>query len=333
MPIILLTELAAMARSGASLDEYSPLSPNNCLLFRSDGKSLKAADANEVALMLRQLPCPVIGILSGRADSVIRKACDIVLEKPEQAMPLLANIYQSPIASAVLVQLLRATESLPVADALSMESMAYATLQSGPEYKQWLATSKPSPQTITDSGPPVILTRDKNRLSIELNRASNRNAMSVEVRDALVEALQLVLADTSIRAVEISGRGKCFSIGGDLSEFGTVPDFATGHVVRSLILPGRLLAQCAKRVTVRVHGACIGAGIELPAFASRIVASKDTFFHLPEVHFGLIPGAGGCVSISRRIGRQRLGWLALSGKRINAKLALAWGLIDALEKN
>lgn len=321
-----------MARGGTASAEYSPLSSNNCLLFQSGGRPLKVADAKRVALWLKQLPCPVIGVFSGRGEALIRKACDVVLSEPEQAEPLLANIRHSPIASSVLVQLLRATEFLPIPDALTMESLAYATLQTGPEYKQWLATSKPAPVKITDSGPSVILERKNNLLSVELNRASNRNAMSVEVRDALVEALQLVLADASIRCVRISGRGKCFSVGGDLSEFGTVPDAATGHVVRSLILPGRLLAQCAKRVTVRVHGACIGAGIEFPAFAHRIVASPDTFFHLPEVRFGLLPAAGGCVSIARRIGRQRLGWLALSGKRINMKTALAWGLIDAVEK-
>jgi enoyl-CoA hydratase len=101
--------------------------------------------------------------------------------------------------------------------------------------------------------------------------------------------------------------------------------------VRALALPGRLLAQCADRVQVRVHGACVGSGIEFPAFAGRIVAAPDAYFQLPELRFGLIPGAGGCVSIARRIGRQRTAWLALSGKRIDARAALDWGLVDAIE--
>jgi enoyl-CoA hydratase/carnithine racemase len=152
--------------------------------------------------------------------------------------------------------------------------------------------------------------------------------MSVEVRDALVEAFELVLGDGSIAAVTLRGAGRCFSQGGDLAEFGQVPDPATGHVVRSLALPARLLARCAPRVTCRVHGACIGAGIELPSFASRVVAAPDTFFQLPELRFGLLPGAGGTVGIARRIGRQRTAWLALSGKRIDVERALAWKLID-----
>ncbi len=130
--------------------------------------------------------------------------------------------------------------------------------------------------------------------------------------------------------MRLTGRGRCFSTGGDLSEFGTVPDPALGHAVRSLALPARLLAQCARRVTVHVHSACIGAGIELPAFARRVTASSNAFFQLPELKFGLIPGAGGTVSLPRRIGRQRTAWLVLSGSKINARTARDWGLVDAI---
>jgi len=55
--------------------------------------------------------------------------------------------------------------------------------------------------------------------------------------------------------------------------------------------------------TSGVHGACVGAGMELPAFSSRVVASPDATFRLPEVGMGLVPGAGGTASIPRRVGR------------------------------
>ena len=84
------------------------------------------------------------------------------------------------------------------------------------------------------------------------------------------------------------------------------------------------------RIEARLHGACIGAGIELPAFAGKIIASRDAFFQLPEVGMGLIPGAGGTASILPRIGRQRLAHMALSGNRIDAETALDWGLVDAI---
>jgi enoyl-CoA hydratase/carnithine racemase len=67
------------------------------------------------------------------------------------------------------------------------------------------------------------------------------------------------------------------------------------------------------------------------AFASTVVAEVDATFGLPEISMGLIPGAGGTVSIPRRIGRQRTLWLALTGARIDAVTALARGLVDALD--
>ena len=69
-------------------------------------------------------------------------------------------------------------------------------------------------------------------------------------------------------------------------------------------IPGRLLAAVAERMRAEIHGACIGAGIELPAFVSRVTAHPAAWFQLPEVGMGLVPGAGGTVSLPRRIGRE-----------------------------
>ena len=85
-----------------------------------------------------------------------------------------------------------------------------------------------------------------------------------------------------------------------------------------------------EKITAVVHGACVGAGIELPAFAGRITARSDAFFQLPEVRFGLIPGAGGTASILNRVGRSRFNYMALTSERIDAVTALKWRLIDKI---
>lgn len=301
------------------------------LLVDLQASGLVSGQARHAAAWLRQLACPVIGLAGEHENNALIDACDARVSDAAEAAVMTTAIEQSPIAAAVLVQLLRATESLPISAALTAESLAYSTLQAGPEFKRWLAANRAEiPAVATDAGAAVLMIRDGSILSLELNRASNRNGMTVEMRDALVEALQLVLADSSIERVQLRGRGKCFSTGGDLTEFGTAPDPATAHIVRSVALPGRLLAQCTARVEVHVHGACVGSGIEFPAFAGRITAAEDAYFQLPELRFGLIPGAGGTASIARRIGRQRTAWLVLSGQRIKAKQALAWGLVDAI---
>jgi enoyl-CoA hydratase/carnithine racemase len=79
-----------------------------------------------------------------------------------------------------------------------------------------------------------------------------------------------------------------------------------------------------------MHGACVGAGVELAAFAGRVVAAPGTTFRLPEVSMGAIPGAGGTVSLPRRIGAPRTLLLGLSGLALAAEDALRWGLVDAV---
>jgi enoyl-CoA hydratase/carnithine racemase len=101
-------------------------------------------------------------------------------------------------------------------------------------------------------------------------------------------------------------------------------------LIRTRHSPARLLASLGDRVTAYLHGACMGSGIELPAFAHSVVASADTVVRLPELEMGLIPGAGGTVSLARRVGRARTGWLVWSGQAIDAGTAQAWGLVDQL---
>jgi enoyl-CoA hydratase/carnithine racemase len=132
-------------------------------------------------------------------------------------------------------------------------------------------------------------------------------------------------------SVVLTGAGPSFSAGGDLDEFGQAEDVGVAHLVRTLRSPAALTHQLGDRVTARLHGACVGAGIEVPAAAGRVTAAAGSFFRLPEVSMGLIPGAGGTASIPRRIGRHRAAWMAISGADVDLATALAWGLVDAEE--
>ena len=107
------------------------------------------------------------------------------------------------------------------------------------------------------------------------------------------------------------------------------PDMAKLSLRRDDRVP-RALAPIADKLDVHVQGGCVGAGLELAAYAARFTAAPDAWFQLPELAMGILPGAGGCVSLTRRIGRQRAALMMLSGKRISASTALGWGLIDAI---
>ena len=275
---------------------------------------------------LQQQACPVIAVGEG-----ICQNADVIVSSEKAAKTLISNIEKLPIAAMTFVQVLRCVDHLPVQSAMTVESLAYATLQGGSEFRTWLDSREEPPVPIEGGdGPPIEIERQGNRITARLNRPQHRNALSVEMRDGLIELFEVVLLDSSVERLELSANGPCFSVGGELREFGLFHNTGQAHWVRSVQNPSRLLARVADRVVCHVHSACMGSGMELPAFAGRVIAEPKTFFQLPELKLGLIPGAGGCVSISRRIGRQRTAWLGLSCKKINAATALEWGLVDEL---
>ncbi|MGY1743787.1 MULTISPECIES: enoyl-CoA hydratase-related protein [unclassified Blastococcus] len=232
----------------------------------------------------------------------------------------------TPLAALTYVWLLRQSAGLPVPAALTAESAAYSTLLAGPEFARWLAGRGPAREP-DDRSSRVVATRAGDVLHLRLDRPARRNAVDAAMRDALVAALAPAEWDPDL-VVEISGAGPSFSAGGDLDEFGSAPDPARAHVVRLGASVAEAIHRIRDRVTVRVHGTCLGAGFELPCFAGRVLAAPDTRLGLPELAMGLIPGAGGTVSIVRRAGRWRAAWLGLTGTRVDAATALAWGLVD-----
>jgi len=232
----------------------------------------------------------------------------------------------APRAAVTLGRVLRQTAVLPVVDGLAAESAAYSTLLAGPEFAGWVARRGTPRSRVTGE---VRLERSADVLTVTLDRPRRRNAVDAPTRDALVDALALAAADPSLR-VELRAVGKDFSAGGDLDEFGSTPDPATAHPLRLERSVGRAIDLVADRVTAYLHGACYGAGCELPAFAGHVVAGADTRLALPELSLGLIPGAGGTVSLTRRIGRWRTAWMGLTGIPVDAPTALVWGLADAL---
>lgn len=234
-----------------------------------------------------------------------------------------------PVAATMLCRVLRLTEAVSFASGIEIESLAYSALLGGSEFAQW--REKASPPPIPHSKEPlVIVERDADLVTLTLNHPEAQNAMTAAMRDALHAALANVLDDPSAPNVVLRGAGKCFSTGGALGEFGTATDLAAAHVVRTLRSCAALLDRLGPRASVRLHGACVGSGLEVPAAAAHLIATADAWFQLPELRMGLIPGAGGTVSIARAIGRHRTAWMLLSAKRIDARQALAWGLVHEI---
>lgn len=271
-------------------------------------------------------PYPVIGI--GDSIHPLARFLDAVIEPPVKLEAVVRQIVANPLAAAAIVRLLRILPALTPAQGLVAESMAYAMLQGSDEHKHWLAARRSSKELAKPGG--VRLERAGGTLIVTLDRPEAGNAIDSGMRDGLHDVFMLAALDDEIVSVTLRAEGKAFSLGADLDEFGTTTDPATAHAIRSTTLPALAALRCAGKFEAYVHGACVGAGLELAAYATRLNATSDAWFQLPELAMGILPGAGGCVSLTRRIGRQRTALMILSGKRLSARQALAWGLIDRI---
>lgn len=291
-----------------------------------DGALQPVVDALSLTLCLPSISAPGRAHVAAPAPGAAAAEIAAAVDRTPRAALALGNVLR---INATLLDAPGTTLAQGVMDAVATESLAYSALLAGPEFAAWREArpARPEPPVPSDA---VLLEREGDLLRITLNRPDRRNALGHGLRDALIDALDVLAADPALLA-EIRGAGPSFSSGGDLDEFGTAADPATAHVVRLARSAGLRVHRDRERVTPYLHGACVGAGIEVPAFAATVVADAEAWFQLPELSLGLIPGAGGTASVTLRIGRWRTAWMVLTGARLTARHALAWGLVDRVD--
>ena len=148
------------------------------------------------------------------------------------------------------------------------------------------------------------------------------NALGHGVRTGLAKGIALATQDPTIKAVIIRAEGRTFPAGADISEFGKPPQEPHLPDVCTLI------ESCPKPVIAAIHGTALGGGLEIALGAHWRIALHTAKLGLPEVHLGLLPGAGGTQRTPRLIGAEQSIALMVSGKPVSAAQALAMGLID-----
>ncbi len=329
-----LQELAVLIRNPYVTESFSAISECPYVLVDFNlPTNLNRADYQYTCDQLHQLSCPIIAIIPQSlrlAFKALAEIFDLVVADDSSVGIIIRNIQQNPSAAMTLVQLARHNARVNDSDALLAESLAYATLQGGLEFKKYI-TRADRPALIHQTNfvePMVKVERFEKELAIVLNRPTLGNPFTSEMRESLFEGLCLLASDETIEKAIISGAGDNFCIGGYYEDSGVVSDTATAHAIRSARSVSAKLIENRQRIEFHLQGKCIGAGIELPAFASHVRAERDTVFQLPEITMGLVPGTGGTLSILKRIGRQRFCYFALSAEIIESNTALEWGLID-----
>ena len=153
------------------------------------------------------------------------------------------------------------------------------------------------------------------------------NPLSEGVRNGLFEGIAKVEADESVVGVVVTGKGRAFIAGADISEFG---GNMSGHSLNDVF---RSMEYCSKPLVAAINGITLGGGLETALCCNYRIASKQAFVGLPEVNLGLLPGGGGTQRLPRLAGPAEALKMMLTGAHIPAKKALDMGIVDSLSDN
>ena len=153
------------------------------------------------------------------------------------------------------------------------------------------------------------------------------NPLSEGVRNGLYEGIAKAEADESVEGVVLTGKGRAFIAGADISEFGGEHG---GHSLNDVF---KSLEFCSKPLVAAMNGITLGGGLETALCCNYRIAAKTAFVGLPEVNLGLLPGGGGTQRLPRLIGPSEALKMMLSGSHVPAKKALDMGIVDLLSEN
>ncbi|MEM0088310.1 MAG: 3-hydroxyacyl-CoA dehydrogenase NAD-binding domain-containing protein [Archaeoglobaceae archaeon] len=160
-----------------------------------------------------------------------------------------------------------------------------------------------------------------------LNRPDRLNTISPELLEELDKAITQLWNDNETRVIVITGAGRAFSAGADLTTLITHPfDFLEHNRKGERIF--RRLSEIPKPVIAAINGYALGGGLEIAMSCDIRLAKKSAIIGLPEVTLGLIPGWSGTQRMVKLIGISRAMQLALTGERITAEVAEKYGLIN-----
>ena len=165
---------------------------------------------------------------------------------------------------------------------------------------------------------------------IFLNRPEKANALNSAALRELASGLESLAPDESLRVVVLAGRGKTFCGGADTQELKSLNAATAGAFVEKIHNVCQAIRDLPVPVVARLHGAVIGAGLEIAAACDLRVAAEGTKFAMPEVRLG-IPSVVEAALLPRLMGSGRAAWLVLTGEAIDARRALEWGLIEEIE--
>lgn len=164
---------------------------------------------------------------------------------------------------------------------------------------------------------------------IFLNRPEKVNALNSGLLQQLLAALLRILEFPDTRVVVLAGRGKAFCGGADVQELAALNASNAGAFVQRIHEVCAAIRKLPLPVLARLHGAVIGAGLEIAAACDLRIAAEGTRFAMPEVRLA-IPSVVEAALLPRLMGSGRAAWLVLTGEAIDARRAYEWGLVEQI---
>jgi len=163
--------------------------------------------------------------------------------------------------------------------------------------------------------------------SLSFNRPDKLNALNREMAGELRQAVEEIVQDPSVRVLVLSGQGRSFMAGADITNFvGMDPLAARGFAQRAHAVLSRL-ESLEIPVIAAVHGYALGGGLEIALACDFIYAAAGTKFGLPEITLGFIPGVGGTQRLARLVGRSITKEIIMTGRFLEAEEARTFGLV------
>ena len=161
---------------------------------------------------------------------------------------------------------------------------------------------------------------------LRINRPQVRNALNLEVRAGLAEAVTRYSTDNTVRCMVVTGSDVTFAAGADIGEMAEAGPVEV--MARNVQKYWRAIMDCPKPLIAAVEGFALGGGLELALCADIIIAGEGAKLGLPEVKVGILPGGGGTQKLARLVGRHRAMLLIMTGRMFGAAEALSMGVVS-----
>lgn len=178
--------------------------------------------------------------------------------------------------------------------------------------------------------PTLILEASARTAHVRLNRPEVLNAFNMQMRDDFSQVLDFLEAAEGLDVVVMSGEGRAFCAGADLTEFGTSPSPVAAREIRRRRDVWDRLRRLPQVLVASIHGYCLGSGLELACLADLRLAEEGTQFAFPEMKLGMIPAAGGTQTFPRELRANVALDLILTGERFDAAAAYRLGLLTEI---